>query len=157
MTRFADDGYDENFPNEGALFWANADRALKGRKGKEALAELRDVLVDLPEPKLISGRLADEKGDVCLVGALAVSRRVAAGEQRSVVLEELAKEIPEDENCDGAQVTAMVGKSVGLTYMLAYRLTYANDEDAAHWRATPEERYTSVMRWIDRELGLVSA
>lgn len=64
MSRFDFDSYEENFPNEGELWWANARRALAGRKGKKALAELREALLALPEKRLIAGAL-------CTVGARA--------------------------------------------------------------------------------------
>ena len=64
MSRFSDDYSEENFPNEGALWHANAKRALRGRKGRKALAELREALLALPEKRLIEGAL-------CTVGATA--------------------------------------------------------------------------------------
>jgi hypothetical protein len=48
MSRFYDDGYDEDFPNQAALWQANAQRALTGKRGRKALAELRDALLALP-------------------------------------------------------------------------------------------------------------
>lgn len=156
MSRFGD-YYDDEFNNQGRLWWANCERALKGRKGKAALAELREAMLALPEPVLIAGRLANEQGQVCAVGAMVVHRRVAEGRERATVLGELARLIPEDENCDGSDVTATVGVSLGFTYSLAYRLAYENDEGA--WNdATPEARYDRLMRFIDHEIGpLVTA
>jgi hypothetical protein len=58
VSRFSDDYGGEQFPNQGELWAANAQRALKGRKGRKALAELREALLALPEKKLIAGALS---------------------------------------------------------------------------------------------------
>lgn len=58
MSRCGDDDYDENFPNEAAFWWHNAERALKGKRGKKALAELREALLMLPEKRLVSGAIS---------------------------------------------------------------------------------------------------
>lgn len=149
MSRFSDD-YDEDYNNQGALWWANANRALNGRKGRAALAELETALLELPEKKLISGRLA-ENGQVCAVGALVAKRRVEAGEPREAVLAKLERLIDED-GYGGVDVTATCATTIGLTYMLGYRLAYANDEDVG-WKATPEQRYDAVLAWVRKKLN----
>lgn len=153
MSRFACDDYDPDFQNQGELFWANAARSLKGRKGQAALRELRDELLAMPEPKLIRGRLADEQGHVCAVGALAVARRCAKGERREDVLDDLAAKIAAgdgDESYDGWDITAAVGVSVGVPFVFAYALGDLNDESL--YSKTPEERHTAVLAWIDKQL-----
>ena len=92
MSRFSDD-YDEDFPNQGALWTANTRRALGGKKGQAALRELEQALVELPEKVLISGHLA-AADQVCTVGALAVHRRVRDGQDREIALRELERLIP---------------------------------------------------------------
>lgn len=52
------DDYDEDFANAGALWWANAQRALKGKKGRKALTELREALLMLPEKRLVEGAIS---------------------------------------------------------------------------------------------------
>jgi hypothetical protein len=64
MSRYYDDGNGYGFPNETALWEANYERALKGKRGRKALAELREALMALPEHRLIEGAL-------CTVGATA--------------------------------------------------------------------------------------
>ena len=66
MSRFYDD-YEEYFPNQGELWHANVQRALKGKRGRKALAELREALLALPDKRLIAGAL-------CTVGG--VEKRV---------------------------------------------------------------------------------
>lgn len=48
------DDWDPNFPNEDAFWRANAERALKGKRGRKALADLREALMALPERRLIA-------------------------------------------------------------------------------------------------------
>lgn len=160
MSRFDNDHYDEYFNNQGEFWWANVQRALKGRKGQKALRELRDAMLALPEPKLISGRLATEDGHMCAVGVLAVHRRVSKGERREEVMRELAQLITVDEDGydydgDGDLKTAESGVKVGLTFALAWQLGSVNDSYVRD--ETDEQRYERVMRWIDEQLLPVPA
>lgn len=58
MSRYKEcDDDDESFPNAHE-FWRNAaDRALRSRRGRRALEELREALLHLPERRLISSAL----------------------------------------------------------------------------------------------------
>src|SRR6266850_306633 len=87
-----------------ALWRGNVERALKGKRGQQALREFREALLALPEKKLISGALCDVAYDdddkpqavgFCAVGAFAFFKRVKAGEPIDDVLESL-KQIPDD-------------------------------------------------------------
>lgn len=57
MSRFGDNDGDY-FQNQSELWWANAERALNGKRGRKALAELREALLALPEKRLIEGALS---------------------------------------------------------------------------------------------------
>lgn len=183
MSRFGDDyDYEEQFQNQGELWAANAKRALKGKRGRKALAELREALLALPERRLISGAL-------CTVGGM---DRPGLPEPRErfghdFYREELAEklktegegvcaigaflwfkkvkagadpqaafdELPVLLDIDGGDYeTAEAGKAAGLTYTLAWQLAYRNDQtfDAM----TPEERYDAFIAWIDEQLGEVA-
>lgn len=150
MSRFDDDGYDEDYNNQGLLWWANIERHINGAKGQAVLREIRDILLAMPEKALILDRLADEQGHVCAVGAVVLARRVAKGENRDEVLRDLARQIPEADTYNGADITASVGVSVGLKYGLAWALGSANDE--AYWKGSPEERYASVLMWVESKI-----
>ena len=58
MSRSGDYDYDEDFPNQAAFWHHNAERALKGRRGKKALTELREALLMLPEKRLVEGAMS---------------------------------------------------------------------------------------------------
>ena len=150
MSRFGDYDYDEAYHNQGLLWWANIERHINGVKGQAVLREIRDILRALPEKVLINSRLADEKGHVCAVGAVALARRVAKGESREDVLRDLSGRIAEDDSYDGADITASVGVAVGLKYGLAWALGDVNDE--AYWKVTDEERYRLVLNWVESKI-----
>lgn len=66
MSRYYDGDYDEfaeDFPNQDAFWRANAERALKGKRGRRVLAELREALANLPEQRLISRALCTVNPD----------------------------------------------------------------------------------------------
>lgn len=58
MSRGGDEDDYEDWPNQAAFWWANAKRALKGKRGKKALAELREALLMLPEKRLVNGAIS---------------------------------------------------------------------------------------------------
>jgi hypothetical protein len=60
VSRFGDydgDGDDEFNGNGWAMWQKRAELALRGKRGRKALAELRDALMALPEKRLIEGAL----------------------------------------------------------------------------------------------------
>jgi len=151
VTRFCGDDYDYEFPNQGELWSANVQRHLKGAKGQAILRELRDALLALPKKKLINGRLADEQGCVCTVGALAAHRGVS--------LKELAEIIKPDERWGEidaweAEVRTMdLGRRIGLKEVMAVTLAARNDDV---WLApvdeTDEQRYIRVLAWVESQI-----
>jgi hypothetical protein len=58
MSRVGNDSDEEGWPNQGEFWWANAQRALKGKRGRKALAELREALLMLPEKRLVAGAIS---------------------------------------------------------------------------------------------------
>lgn len=136
MSRF-DNDYEPEYNNAWDLWNASLNQHLGGAKGQQALRELRDALLAMPEKCLIAGRLADEQGHVCTVGALALHRRVSEGEPREKVLADLAALIPDDD----------CGKAIGLKNA-ADRCPKCSSVDVAttfhqdRWRCDPYSRYT---------------
>lgn len=150
--RFGNDDWDEEFPGQSELWWANQARSFRGKKGTAMLLDLLDALRALPIPRLISGRLADERGGVCAVGALAAYRRSKAGEDRAAVLAELARLTSDDgDTCHDEQETINAGVSVGLSTTLSIMLASMNDD--AWWRLEPGERYRRCLEWVETELA----
>jgi hypothetical protein len=174
MSRFGDGDYESDYSNAADLWQANARRALKGKRGRKALAELREALLALPEKRLIAGalctvggmnrsemrdkhnysrgdfeeRLATEGEGVCAIGAYVWFTKVKAGTDPEAAFAELPILLDVD---SGEWETAEEGQRAGLTYTLAWELAYRNDE--AFQAMTPEERYAAFIEWIDKELA----
>lgn len=158
MSRFSGDDYDEDFPGQWELWQANFERHMNGAAGQRALLDLHAALKAMPEPRLIAGRLADENGQVCTVGALALHRRTVKGEDPETVLEDLAQQISQEtaetDSWESEEVTVHAGVSVGLRRMMAQHLGHLNDQDGS-WQETPEERYVRVLRWVESKIQAV--
>lgn len=177
MSRFGDCyDYEEFFPNQGELWRANVRRALAGKRGKKALAELREALLALPEKRLIAGALCTVGGveqrakgasphgwyaddlavkvksegeGVCAIGAYLWFKKVKAGADPQDAFHELPTFL--DSDGDGDWQTAEAGRAAGLTFALASTLAYRND--ATFEDMTPEQRYDAFMKWLDEQLG----
>lgn len=177
MSRFGDDDdYDgDSFPNQGALWHANAERALKGKRGRRVLRDLRDALLALPEKRLIEGALCtvgsakrlerldehlsrwgleenieDNGGEgVCGIGALLWHRRVKAGMDPAEAFDSLPT--LDDGNYGLDDTARLAASEAGLVFSLAWNLAYRNDE--TYEGMTPEERYAAFLAWIDAELA----
>lgn len=53
MSRYNEDGDGAEYPNAGALWQNSIKQALRGKRGLQALIDLREALLALPEKKLI--------------------------------------------------------------------------------------------------------
>lgn len=178
MSRFDDYDYDEpEYPNAGELWYANVRRALAGKRGKKALAEMREALRALPEKRLIAGALCtvggaeqragsdphgwrrpeledkiESEGEgVCAIGAYLWFKKVKAGADPQTAFEELPTLLDSDGGND--YETARAGQRAGLTFTLASTLAYRNDSTFDN--KTPEQRYEAFMAWLDEHLAEV--
>jgi hypothetical protein len=174
MSRFDGEGDCPDYSNASELWQANVRRALAGKRGKKALAELREALRALPEKRLISGALCtvgglshpkaptdgwcreeledklEEEGEgVCAIGAFLWHKKVKAGADPQAAFEELPLLLDFEHD---AWETAEAGRRAGLTTTLAWDLAYRNDE---RFGGTPEERYEAFMAWLDEQLAEV--
>ena len=161
MSRYEYDGDESAMPY--GLWRSNVDRALKGKRGRQALRDLRDALQALPEPRLIEGALctvspekrpvrylADEQlGGVCAIGAYLWHQKVKAGMDPAEAFDSLPT-LPDDDS--ELHDTAKLAESEArMTYTLAWELAYMNDEK---WgRKSPEERHAAFLAWLDAELA----
>lgn len=92
MSRFSDDWDGPDFNNQAELWEMALFRAINGKRGQRALRELEQALLELPEPRLISGHLA-ANGQVCAVGAMIVHEQMKRGKTRDEALERISDEI----------------------------------------------------------------
>lgn len=179
MSRYCDEEMtDENAEFRWGAWMSNYHRALRGKKGRRALRELREALLALPEHKLISNALCtvnpehrkaviddeisrdsydwmiEHEGEgVCLIGAYLWHRKVKEGMDPAEAFDALPN-VGLDENMPGAEAldeTAWLAARHGMTYTLAYTLAHRND--VSYDRLSPEERYARFLGWIDTELA----
>ena len=152
--RFEGD-YDEQFPGQFMLWEANLERHFSGAAGQAKLRELRDALLALPEPRLIETRLADEQGNVCALGALALQHRVNHGEDRAKVLAEMAEAIRDEggwvDSWDAEEQTREEAERVGCKLPLIVTVAWENDFGPSS-KETPEERYTRMLAWVEKRI-----
>lgn len=151
MSRF-DDCYDEDFPNQAALYHANTERALKGKRGQAFLKELEAALLMLPEKVLIEGSICRE-GAVCANGALALKRKVDAGMQIPEALKWLEENKPDDDfnGGDAGQTGDFMEKHFGILSRLAVHTAFVNDE---HRQTDHSDhgRYEKVLSWVRSQI-----
>jgi hypothetical protein len=176
MSRFDDYDGEEWYPNQADLWDANVRRALAGKRGKKALAEMRDALLALPEKRLIAGALCtvggvdqrarsndphgwyredlaakvESEGEgVCAMGAYLWFKKVKAGADPQAAFEELPTLLGSDG--EGDIGTAEAGRAAGLTFTLAW--TLASRNDSLFEGMTPEQRYDAFMEWLNKHLS----
>lgn len=124
------DDWDENWR---MICWRGAvASAIRGRRGQAFLKEMLAALDALPEKKLISGELQDRAGAVCALGSVGRARGL---EMTGIDIE------------DQEQVAAVFG----IPRALACEIMWENDE-AAYFTITPEDRFRMVRRWVERNI-----
>ena len=159
LSRFEGD-YDEQFPGQYMLWAANVERHFSGAAGQAKLRELRDALLALPEKRLIETRLADERGQVCALGAFAVKAHVDRGEDRDKVLAEMAAKVVEDrygiDGWEAEEATRREAESLGCKMPFIVTVAYENDFGPSS-KETPEERYERMLAWVEKRILPVAA
>ncbi len=156
-----------------ALQRANTVRQIKSKRGQAFLRELLAALEALPEKKLIEGAIA--KGDhVCALGALAMKRRVDAGESRQAVLADLASHNvdPDNDDWDGLYVWDWAVNALAAPHLISWEIPAENDDGGKKYvgmemrgptggpersvpvyeMIAPEDRYRRMVKWIRAQL-----
>lgn len=128
---------DEDYSGQFALWNANINRHLLGKKGQFWLTQLRDALLALPTKRLIARSLADDNGEVCAIGALVVAQGKATVDELSGL----------DEHEDSADYA----KSLGVPYLTAWAVVAENDLSLDN--CTPEQRYERMLTWVQARLN----
>lgn len=127
--------------------WLKAvDRATYSKRGQQALRELEQALLAIPDRRLAYEHISLD-GQVCAIGAYAAWKRQqdSPSKDRSTIIETL-----EDENLwdsESLRDSAELGQEVGLAWSLAWEIASANDYDFSRGY-TPEDRWTKMLAWI---------
>lgn len=151
---------DEERPGQFALWDANCERSLRGKRGQQALRDLEAALLALPDKRLIADAVHDETGGVCALGAY--------GRHKGIDLSKFPNDYDSDE----------IGIAGGMPRLVAWTIVALNDIEldgyylymegprpmqtlyggyyGGGWserrRYTPEERYERVLAWIRERL-----
>lgn len=152
-----------------ALWEANLERAIKGRRGQAMLHELEAALLALPQPRLeemvlyrgvyeaagdFYGTEETEQVDACAIGAYLRFRilngtpvfRWPKSKMRLETLADLQREDSEDYGDEHAKLM----EACGVPGNLAWHIGWLNDEQFEGY--TPEERYEHMLAWVREQL-----
>lgn len=126
-------GYSEDCDDQWALIrWRGAvASAIRGKRGQAFLSEMLTAMDALPEKQLVAWEL-EAHGQVCAIGSVGRARGV-----------DMTKLDPEDYD--------RVASTFGVASPLAQEIVWMNDE-AGPWKETPEQRFTRMRNWIERNL-----
>ena len=120
-------GYSDDCENV-ALWRAAVDSAILGRRGQVFMRRLRDALDAMPSKRLITGEIATDDG-VCALGSVDPMCRIDPYDREAI------------------------GQHFGIAPAMAAEIAYINDEDGrAEWE-TPEERWTRMRAWVDKQIA----
>ncbi len=127
-------GYSEDCNGWDLIRWRGAvTSAMRGKRGRDLLLELRDALDAMPEKVLIAHELQDAAGAFCTLGVI--------GQARGLPLKDID---PEDSD--------QVAKHFGIAPALAKEIVFENDE-AAWYDETPQQRWTRMRNWVERAIA----
>jgi hypothetical protein len=131
-------GYIDDVEQWDLIRWRGAvASSIRGKRGQAFLLEMWKAMQALPEPKLIAKEL-EEDGAVCAIGSV--------GKARGVNMAEID---PQDHE--------QVADAFGIPHTLACEIMYMNDEGPGNWKATPEQRFAYMKKWIEGNLLPVEA
>jgi hypothetical protein len=127
-------GYSDDCDGWSLIRWRGAvTSAMRGKRGRDLLLELRDALDAMPEKVLIAHELVDADGDFCTLGVI--------GQARGLPLKDID---PEDSD--------QVAKLFDIAPALAKEIVFMNDE-AAWYDETPQQRWTRMRNWVERSIA----
>jgi hypothetical protein len=120
--------YNEN--GHGNLYRGAVSRALRGKRGQAFLREMARALDAMPVKELIKESVVRD-GQVCAIGAVAVSRRI-------------------DVSHIDAEDCGSLADVFGIATAMVREIAFENEEA---WRnETPAARWIRMRRWVDSEL-----
>jgi hypothetical protein len=128
-------GYSDDCDGWSLIRWRGAvTSAMRGKRGRDLLLELRDALDAMPEKVLIAHELVDATGSFCTLGVI--------GQARGLPLKDID---PEDSD--------QVAKHFGIAPALAKEIVFENDEGC--WLdESPQERWKRMREWVEEALKI---
>lgn len=120
-------GYSDDCENV-QLWRAAVDRAMRGARGQHFLRKLRTALDAMPVKRLIAHEIANERGEVCALGAVDPNPTIDAHDR--------------DE----------VAAHFGIAPAMAAEIAYMNDEWMWRMNETPEQRWARMRAWVEEQI-----
>jgi hypothetical protein len=131
MSRFEEGDGD----NPSIYLWeSNVKRGVNGKRGQAFLRELRDILLGMPEKRLIDHQWITPQGEVCVLGAYLRAKEPAF--------------VPED--VDGWNIDMderEFAKKFNLPWCMIWEIGWKNDN--ARYAEAPEERYMRLLNYVE--------
>lgn len=134
--------HDDLDPLDQGRWTAQVRSATRGKRGQKFFCDLLAALDAMPEKKLISGRLQDDSGQVCSLGAIGVAR--------GVDLKPL--EPKENEWGDSEMDYEGLADNFDIAEQLAREVMFWNDEMDFSGSETPEARWKRMRAWVARQI-----
>lgn len=127
-------GYSDDCDGWALIRWRGAVKsAIRGKRGRALLTELRDAMDAMPEKVLIAHELVDAAGSFCTLGVL--------GHAKNLPLSDID---PEDSD--------QVAKLFNIAPALAKEIVFMNDE-AAWYDETPQKRWLRMREWVEQAIA----
>ena len=113
------------------LYRNAVERAMSGKRGQDFFKKMAKAMDDMPEKKLITGRIIDKQGLCCAMGTVFKAEGI-----------DVSKVDYNDRD--------EVAKLINIAPSMAAEIAYMNDE----WSPsdTPEQRWVRIRAWIDENL-----
>lgn len=126
-------GYSDDCEN--VNLWRGAvERAIRGRRGQAFLREMASSLDAMPDKSLVAEELVTVGGDVCALGSVAITRKIATDGLD-----------PED--------YSSIARTFGISSAMAQEIMYQNDEGEYRIDETPQQRWQRMRKWVGQNLG----
>jgi len=155
VSRYSE-GDGEEWPNAGALWAANVERALGGKKGQAALRELREALMALPQKRLIARAMCTVGSDARLRAAQEAMGWTVEGERA-----EQAKAWREQEMAELRELMEEQGEGVcavgAYIWLKNVKAGMSNDEAFAALPTLDDlDHDLEETAWEGKKVGLAS-
>lgn len=137
-------GYSDDIDDQWALIrWRGAvTSAIKGKRGQSFLKELENVLLSMPNKRLIANSFGRVDGEVCALGSVAFARAKARLGDEAKAITEVNTSFQDQYDSEGAAA------KLGISEALAKEIMFMNDDDYGCFNETPEIRYSRMLEWV---------
>lgn len=129
--------------NPSYLLWeSNVRRGMQGKRGQAFLRELRDILLAMPEKRLVKDDWITPQDDVCILGAYLRAKDPTVTPDRA---DHINGQFEGDEGPD------RFASMFNLPRCMCWDIEYRNDNEYVVG-LTPEDRYAHMLKYIEKHI-----